>query len=201
MYAIVESGSITKFLRGPQGVSIGGSQYSAKIFTLWTQSELEAVGIYEVEYDNSNKKNPEYYTNGNQSFTFADGKVTCAYPTATAKNLNDTLYEDGDNIPTGKSIGDVATRGLKTQKKDVINDQTNILLSKSDWIVVKALEAEATIDSDWVTYRASVRTKCNQMQTAIHNAANVDALDALFTYGVDSDGNVTRPLGELPQKD
>ena len=58
MYAIVESGSITKFLRGPQGVSIGGSQYSAKIFTLWTQSELEAVGIYEVEYDNSNKKNP-----------------------------------------------------------------------------------------------------------------------------------------------
>jgi len=201
MYAIIESGSITQTIKGPQGISISGTQYSAKIFSLWSQSELEAIGIYEVEYDNTNKKNHDYYTNGNQTLTYADNKVVCAYPTATAKNLADTLYEDGDNIPTGKSIGDVATKGLKTQKKELINQQTNALLNESDWIIVKATETEVAVDADWKTYRASVRTKCNQMQTAIDNAANVDALETLFTYTADSDGAVTRPLGELPQKD
>lgn len=201
MYAIVENGSITSTIKSPQGITINGTQYSSKIFSLWSTSQLEAIGIYEVEYNNSNKKNGEYYTNGNQSLSFENNKAVCAYATATAKNLDDTLYKDGDNIPTGKSIGDVSTKGLKTQKKSLVNDQTNALLHLSDWMIIKALETEVAIDSSWKTYRASVRTKCNLMQTAIDNASSVDALEALFTYAVDSDGNVTRPLGELPQKD
>ena len=38
---------------------------------LWTSSELEAIGIYEVVIDNTNYKDPEYYINTNQSFAFA----------------------------------------------------------------------------------------------------------------------------------
>ena len=55
------------------------------------------------------------------------------------------------------------------------------------------------MDSDWKTWRASIRTKCNSMQTQITNAANIDALAALFTY-TETDGVVSRPLGEFPEK-
>jgi hypothetical protein len=56
------------------------------------------------------------------------------------------------------------------------------LLAPSDWMVVRATETGGTMDSGWKTWRASVRTKCNSMQTQIDNASDVDALAALFTY-------------------
>ena len=57
------------------------------------------------------------------------------------------------------------------------------------------------MDSGWKTWRASVRTKCNSMQTQIDNASDVDALAALFTYTKQEDGSITRPLGEFPIKE
>jgi hypothetical protein len=56
------------------------------------------------------------------------------------------------------------------------------------------------MDSGWKTWRASVRAKCNSMQTQIDNASNVDALATLFTYTT-TDGVTTRPLGEFPVKE
>ena len=56
------------------------------------------------------------------------------------------------------------------------------------------------MDSGWKTWRASVRAKCNSMQTQIDNASNVDALATLFTY-TETDGVISRPLGEFPEKE
>ena len=64
---------------------------------------------------------------------------------------------------------------------------------------IKAGEEGVSMDSGWKTWRASVRTKCNSMQTQIDNAANVDALAALYTYNTDNPP--TRPLGEFPVKE
>ena len=63
-------------------------------------------------------------------------------------------------------------------------------------MVVRATETGGTMDSGWKTWRASVRTKCNSMQTQIDNASDVDALAALFIR--DKDG--VRPLGDFPVK-
>ena len=63
MYALVESGSITKIFTNPQGFVLNGNQYPADIFYKWTKDEKEAIGIYEVETDNSNKKPDEWYIN------------------------------------------------------------------------------------------------------------------------------------------
>ena len=84
--------------------------------------------------------------------------------------------------------------------KELINNQCKSLLSPSDWRVVKATETGGTMDSGWKTWRASVRTKCNSMQTQIDNASDVDALAALFTYTKQGDGSMARPLGEFPVK-
>jgi len=203
MFALVEDGNITQMPKGNKGITLNGNQYPASIYTLWTEAERNAIGIYTVEIDNTNKKDEEWYINTNISYAFGSGKVTGTYGTATAKKIADTLWTeqnktDGE-IPEGKDVGDVATEGLKTIKKRMIDNQCAGLLAPSDWMVVKATETGGTMNSGWKTWRASVRTKCNSMQTQIDNASDVDALAALFTYTT-TDGVTSRPLGEFPVK-
>ena len=203
MFALVKSGAITQMPKGNKGIQIGEEKYPAAIYTLWTEAERNAIGIYTVEIDNTNKKNEEWYINTNITYKFSGGKVKGTYGTATAKKIADTLWTSQDKtdgkIPEGKDVGDVAVEGLKTIKKRMIDNQCAGLLAPSDWMVVKATETGGTMDSGWKTWRASVRTKCNSMQTQIDNASDVDALAALFTY-TEKDGVVSRPLGEFPVK-
>ena len=205
MFALVESGNITQTPKGNKGITLNGNQYPASIYTLWTEAERNAIGIYTVEIDNTNKKNEEWYINTNQTYTFSGGKVKATYGTATARKIADTLWTSQDEtdglIREGEDVGDVATEGLKTIKKRMIDNQCAGLLASSDWMVVKATETSTTMDSGWKTWRANVRTKCNSMQTQIDNASDVDALAALFTYTEQEDGSVTRPLGEFPVKE
>ena len=205
MFAIVTDGNITSFQKGNKGIQIGNNKYSAQIYTLWTEAERNAIGVYTVEIDDTNKKDEEWYNNTNITYAFGSGKVTGTYGTATAKKIADTLWTSQDKtdglIREGEDVGDVATEGLKTIKKRMIDNQCAGLLAPSDWRVVKATETGGTMDSGWKTWRASVRTKCNSMQTQIDNASDVDALAALFTYTEQSDGSVTRPLGEFPVKE
>ena len=207
MFALVESGSITKFLNGNQGILIGDLKYSADIFSnKWTESERNAIGIYTIETDLSNFKSNEWYYNTDLSYAYDSSakKVKATYGTATAKPHADTTYTNTDKsnnqIPDGKDVGDVKTEGLKTIKKRQIDNQCASLLAPSDWMVVKATETGESMDSGWKTWRASVRTKCNSMQTQIDNAADTAALEALFTYTT-TDGVTSRPLGEFAVKE
>ena len=202
MFAVVESGSITSMPKGNKGIMIGDNQYPASIFTLWSESERNAIGVYTVEIDETNKKDSEYYTNTNITYAFSGGKVKGTYGTAAAKSLVDTKWtqkeiDDGD-APAGADTNTVKVEGLKTIKKRLLDNQCKNLLEPSDWMVVRATETETTMDSGWKTWRASVRTKCNSMQTQIDNASDVDALAALFTY---TGTPPTRPLGEFPVKE
>ena len=204
MFALVESGKITQMPKGNKGIQIGDVKYPAQIYTLWSEAERNAIGIYTVEIDTTNKKDDEWYINTNQTCTFSGGKVKATYGTATAKAIADSTYTSQDKtdgkIPSGKDVGDVKTEGLKTIKKRMIDNQCAGILAPSDWMVIRATETGATLDSGWKTWRASVRTKCNSMQTQIDNASDVDALAALFTYTT-TDGVTSRPLGEFPVKE
>ena len=204
MFALVEDGKITQMPKGNRGITIGGNQYPASIYTLWTEAERNAIGIYTVEIDETNRKDEEWYINTDITYAFGSGKVTGTYGTATARQIEDILWTEQDKtdgkIRDGEDVGDVAITGLKTIKKEMIDNQCAGLLAPSDWRVVKATETGGTMDSGWKTWRASIRTKCNSMQTQIDNASDVDALAALFIYTKQEDGSVTRPLGEFPIK-
>ena len=203
MYALVEDGSISKLITNPKTMVIGDVRYPAKIFQLWSASELNAIGIYEVVFDNSNKKDEKWYINTNQSYDFDGNEVTASYGTATPKAHADTLWtqqdsDDGD-LPDDKEVGDVKVEGLKTQLIRTIKQQASGLLAPTDWYVVKASEvSDYSVPTNIATYRASVRTKSNEMETLITNASDTPALETLYTYTEQEDGTVTRPLGELP---
>jgi hypothetical protein len=202
MFALVESGSITKFLNGNKGITLNDLQYPRAIYTLWTEAERNAIGIYEVVFDDTNKKDEQWYINTNQSFAFANDTVTASYGTATAKAHADTTWsqddEDAGDLPDDKSVGDVKVEGLKTTLIRTLKQQVAGILNDTDWYITRNAEKSTAIPSAISTHRDAVRTKQASMETAITNASNTPALETLYTYTTDSDGVQSRPLGELP---
>ena len=197
MYALIEDGAIVSTFNNPRRLVVNNTRYSTKIYSLWSKEEKEAIGLYEVVYDNSNKRDEEYYINTNETLSFADGVVTASYGSATAKAIEDRNATDEDGIELNPIQ---VIKGLKTIKKEMIDRQCAGLLAPSDWRVIRAKETGATLNAGWKTWRASVRTKCNSMQDQIDNASDIDALSALFTY-TETDGVISRPLGEFPIKE
>ena len=202
MYALVENNEITKLINYPKSLVIGDVRYPAKIFQLWSASELNAIGIYEVITDSTNYKDPEYYINTNEQYSFANNQVTKSWGTATPKRLDDenAVDENGDPVLDSNGV-QLVNYGLKTEKIRIIKEQASNLLSKHDWQVVKATEvADYSVPSEITTYRSNVRTKSNEMETSINNCTTVDQLKALYEYTEDDDGNITRPLAEFPEE-
>ena len=174
MYAIVESGSIRETLNTKKSFELNGLKYAKNVWDLWSTSDLNAIGCFVIVEDNSNYKDPAFYTNTSPIYTYdADAKtVTRTYGTATALDL-DTI---------------------KNREKSIVKMDAHNLLQQSDWEVIKAKELGESVSSDTTTYRASVRTKANAMETAITNASDMAAMLTLFTR----DGSGNRPIGDLP---
>ena len=198
MFALVESGSITKMLNGNRGITIDGIQHPRAIYTLWTEAERNALGIYTVEYDNSNKKDEKWYINTNQSYAFGSGKVTATYGTATAKAHADANYTAQDETDGLGTEGELKKEGLKTKLIRSVKLEAANELAKTDWYVVRKSEESTAIPSAITTHRRAVRSKQAAMETAITNASDTPALETLYTYTTDSDEVHSRPLGELP---
>jgi hypothetical protein len=198
MFALVESGSITKFLNGNRGIQIGDLKYPRAIYTLWTEAERNAINIYAVEYDYSNKKDEKWYINTNQSFAFANNKVTATYGTATARAHADTTWTAQDEEDGKGTEGEVKEEGLKTKLIRTVKEQAASQLAKTDWYITRKTEKSTAIPSAITTHRNLVRSRQAAMETAITNASDTPALETLYTYTKDSDGVVSRPLPEIP---
>ena len=174
MWALVESGSITATYNQPKAIQIVYTKYPKNIFEVWSKSELEAVGIYEVVFDRTNFKDMNYYVNTDQTLNFSSNTVTASWGTATAKDL-DTL---------------------KTLHKESIDQQAYSFLQPNDWMVVRKAESSKAIPTDWLDYRVDVRSTPSSMKDKIDAVSDVDALAALYVYN-DASPPV-RPLGEWP---
>jgi len=208
MYALITDGSIAKYLNGNKGITIGDIQYPRSIFSLWTASEKAAIGIYEIIWDDSNKKDETYYINTNQTYTYdADaGTVTAAYGDATAKAHADSTWtqdeiDDGD-APTGADTDTIKMRGLKYNFIKTIKAQAAGILQDTDWYILRKTDADTDVPSAITTFRAAVRTKAAAMETLITNASDTPAIETLYTYVNTADEGdpvvMERPLGEFP---
>jgi hypothetical protein len=201
MFALVESGSITKYLNGNKGITIGDNQYPRAIYTLWTEAERNAINIYTVEIDETNKKDEKWYINTDITYAFGSGKVTGSYGTATAKAHADTNFSAQDEEDGLGTEGELATRGLKYNLIQTVKAQAAGELSKTDWYITRKAEKSTAIPSAITTHRNLVRSRQAAMETSITNASDTPALETLYTYTKDSDGVVSRPLAEIPTLD
>jgi hypothetical protein len=198
MFALVESGSIIKFLNGNKGIQIGDLKYPRAIYTLWTEAERNAIGIYSIVYDDSNKEDDRWYINTNQSYAFANNKVTATYGSATAKAHADTTWTAQDETDGKGTEGEVATRGLKYNLIRDVKAQAADELARTDWYITRKVEKSTAIPSAITTHRNLVRSRQAAMETSITNASDTPALETLYTYTEDSDGVVSRPLAVIP---
>ena len=157
-----------KTLQYDRAFTHDGISYPANWLRLTTLEEKQAIGIVEVA-DNTQSWDQRFY-----------------WGVDNPKQLNDVTDDDG-----------VTTTGLKTYWKTQQSDIASTLLSPSDWRVVKAAEVTAySVEPEWLTYRAAVRTACNTRQTEIDACSDVPALKELL-FGsptitrqqTDSDGN------------
>ena len=211
MFALVDKSdnSITKMFSGNKGVDIGDNRYSQQIFSIWSEAERNAINIYEVEIDNSKRKDEKWYNNTNITYSFDGSKAKGSYGDATAKAHADILYTNQDKtdgkIPTGKDVGDVKDEGLKTLLIRNVKTQAENELNKTDWYVVRKSEEDTAIPSAITTHRKAVRSKQAAMETSITNASDTPALETLYTYVNTADEGdpvvMERPIGEIPTLD
>tara|TARA_R100000458_G_C8107582_1_gene131693 strand:+ start:17 stop:577 length:561 start_codon:yes stop_codon:yes gene_type:complete len=92
---------------------------------------------------------------------------------------------------------------LKTEWKTQANTEARILLNDTDWRVIKAQEVGESLDSKWTTYRAGIRTTCNNRETEIDAQTSSENLMNLVTVNrtiddttkeiKDKDGNSYNP--------
>ena len=130
-----------------------GMQYPANWLRLTSLEEKQAIGIVEVADPVVGVWDQRFY-----------------WGVDNPKQLNDVTDEDGNT-----------TTGLKTLWKAKQSEIASSLLTPSDWRVVKAAEVtDYAVSSQWLTYRAAVRTSCNARQAEIDACKDVPALKELL---------------------
>ena len=205
-WALVESGNVTTIYTRPKAITLNDIQHPRNIFTVWSAAELKDIGIYSYNEVNASVDS-RFYTQG--SSTVVVGTVTKAY-THNEKALEDitekvvtqeavdevpaVLYANGAiktaSIPAveEESYLNIISTELKSQKKVSVKATAASLLSGSDWLVIRAAEGGTAVPAAVATYRAAVRTASGSMETAIDDAADMDAFIALHTNTADDVG-------------
>ena len=193
MWALVKANQVVKIFNGAQAFEHNDIKHPANIFSSWSAEEKAAIGLYPVQTDNSNYKDPSFYKNRSESFQFdATNKVV----KKVWKTAEDLEMED-------KTVDGETVEGLKTKKVNEVNNQAYTILKDTDWMVIKASEvSDYSLPDNVSKFRTAVRAKSNDMVTRIKATKDVRVLETLYTYtntGTESKPVMTRPLGEFPK--
>tara|TARA_R100001015_G_C4523785_1_gene92059 strand:- start:16 stop:591 length:576 start_codon:yes stop_codon:yes gene_type:complete len=161
---------------------------------IWSATDKKAVGLTWEDPPASEAPFDNRFYSGRKT----DGSLI-------EKSLTDVNEVDGD----GKAIIDSITGkqiirlGLKSTWVARTKQTAQEKLNKHDWMIVRNVEKSTAIPSDITTYRDSIRTKCDSIETAINNCSNLTQFMALFDAPVDSDGNPTgdpSPINDFPDE-
>ena len=193
MWALVKANQVIKIFNGAQAFEHNNIKHPANIFSSWSVEEKAAIGLYPVQTDNSNYKDPTFYKNRSESFQFD----------ATNKVVKKVWKTAEDHEMEDKTVDGVTVEGLKTKKINEVNTQAFNILKPTDWMAIKASEvSEYSVPDNVSKFRTAVRAKSNDMVTRIKATKDVRVLETLYTYtntGTESKPVMSRPLGEFPK--
>ena len=191
MWAYVTDNTIQEIIKFPKSMVINDVRHPRAIFTAWSWTELNNIGIYTVEPGTQGDDRFEITSSPTYAFDSANKKVTTTY-TKTDKALADSnaVDEDGNNLLDADG-NQIINYGLKTLAKEKAKQQAHGLIKRFGWLVQRVtMDSSATIPSAVTTYCAAIRTDCADICTAIDNAANMTAFKALYQDTYNSDGTV-----------
>ena len=191
MWAYVKDNKIEEIIRFPKTMVIDNVTHSRRIFTSWSWTELNKIGIYTVEDGTKGNDNFEVTSNPTYTYSASGKKVTTAY-TTTDKALDDSEAKDesGKNILDEKG-NKTYNYGLKTQAKEKAKQQANSLISRFNWLVERSIyDSSKSIPDAVKTYVAAIRTDCANIEKAIDDASDMTAFRKLYDWEYNEDGSV-----------
>jgi hypothetical protein len=147
-----------------------GTQHPGN-WNIWSKAEKDAKNIKEIIEDRPPDSRLYFWSMD------SNGKIT-----STAKPLDD-------------SEGVV---GLKTTLKNVVKDQQGSLLSQTDWAYIRHYDTGTDVPANIETWRNAIRAKATEMENAIDNSTDIDAIASLF-LNWDTDGNKSGILYDWPE--
>ena len=170
MWARIMGSQLVEIINMPKGMTLNDIQYPKSIFSrAWTNAERKAINILPYAYSGNNINN-EYYTS-TFSDSVGDDAVTRTYTTSAVSDL----------------------ANLKSNKITQAKNYSNQELSKTDWYIVRNAETSTAIPSQITAYRTATRANYGSLKTAITNAANVAAVESLYSWtaSANSSGLIT----------
>ena len=101
--------------------------------------------------------------------------------------------KDGKITSTAKPLD-----GVKLSLKDNLKTQQGSLLSQTDWAYIRHYDSGIDVPAKIETWRNAIRAKATEMENAIDNATDTDAVAALF-ISHDEDGKKSGILNDWPE--
>ena len=193
MWARIEDNKIVEYYNQKKSIVLNNVRYSSQIFTIWTDAQRKDLGIVPVVISGTHLDS-NYYIEKNHSDAIAgDGNSvirTIGIKAADRKLENeDAKDENGNqlfNIDGSKTIN----YGLKHQAIQKVKVDQAGLLSETDWYIIRKADAGTAIPSNIQTWRNAIRADATRIETAITNAADMNAFIALHNNTYKADGTI-----------
>ena len=184
MWARIEDNKIVEYYDRKQSIVLNNVRYSSQIFTIWTDTQRKDLGIVPVVISGSHL-NTNYYIEHNHSDAIAgDGNsiIRTIGVKAADKALEDVdaVDEDGNKVKDAEG-NQIITRGLKYNAIQKVKAQQAGYLAQTDWYIIRKADAGTAIPSNIQTWRNAIRSDATAIETAITNAADMNAFIALHT--------------------
>ena len=198
MWARIEDNNIVEYYDRKQSLLLNDVRYSSQVFTIWTDAQRKELGIVPIVISGSHL-NTNYYIEHNHSDAIA-GDGNSVIRTIGVKEADKALADvnevwtqgdiDGGYAPDGTSANDpkldkdgnqVVTRGLKYNAIQKVKSQQAGYLAQTDWYIIRKADAGTAIPSNIQTWRNAIRADATEIETAITNAADMNAFIALHT--------------------
>ena len=185
MWARIESNKIVEYYDRKQSIVLNNVRYSSQIFTIWTDAQRKDLGILPIVISGSHL-DTKYYIEKNHSDAIAgDGNSvirTIGVKAADRKLENEDAVDEDGNKLKDKDGNQVINYGLKHNAIQKVKSQQAGYLAQTDWYIIRKADAGTAIPSNIQTWRNAIRTDATEIETAITNAADMDAFIALHNH-------------------
>jgi hypothetical protein len=180
MWARVENNKIVEYYSNKKSLVLNNVRYSSQIFTIWTDEERAGLGIYSVE--NPVYPNTKFHSTSEITYTFnEEQKKVIGTHTVSDRNLDDTNAIDKNSDPIlDDHNNQQIVLGLKSKEINAVKLEAANLIKSYDWLTQRKVTADTDIPEIVLIYIANVRSKCEEICTALTNANDIIEFKQLF---------------------
>ena len=184
MWARIESNNIVEYYDRKKSIVLNNVRYSSQIFTIWTDAQRKDLGILPIVISGSHLDTRFYIEKDYSDAIAGDGNSvirTIGVKAADRKLENEDAVDEDGNKLKDKDGNQIINYGLKHYALQNVKKQQEGFLSQTDWYIIRKADVGTAIPSNIQTWRNAIRSDATAIETAITNAADMDAFIALHT--------------------